>query len=58
VFDERGEMLGVEGLQSFVRETSLLPFDEMLPAILERVAAWRHGPFADDVTIILAEVLE
>lgn len=58
VFDKRGEMLGVEGLQSFVRETSLLPFDEMLPAILERVAAWRHGPCADDVTIILAEVLE
>lgn len=58
VFDERQEMLGVEGLQNFVRETSLLPFDEMLPAILERVAAWRHGPSADDVTIILAEILE
>lgn len=58
VFDERGEMLGVEGLQNFVRETSLLPFDEMLPAILERVAAWRQGSCADDVTIILAEVLE
>jgi serine phosphatase RsbU (regulator of sigma subunit) len=58
VFDEREEMLGVEGLQSFVREGSLLPFDEMLPAILEGIAAWRKGPFVDDVTLVLAEVLE
>ena len=58
VFDERGEMLGVEGLQNFVRECSLLAFDEMLPAILERIGAWRLGPFADDVTLVLAEVLE
>ena len=58
VFDEQGEMLGTEGLRNFVRESSLLPFDEMLPAILERIAAWRLGPFADDVTVVLAEVLE
>lgn len=58
VFDSRGEMLGVEGLQNLVRECSLLPFDEMLPAILERIASWRCGPFADDVTLVLAEVLE
>ena len=58
VFDDRGEMLGVEGLRKVVRECSLLPFEEMLPAILEQIAAWRLGPFADDVTILLAEVLE
>jgi sigma-B regulation protein RsbU (phosphoserine phosphatase) len=58
VFDEQGEMLGVDGLQNFVREASLLPFEEMLPAILEKIAAWRQGPFADDVTLVLAEVLE
>ena len=51
-------MLGIEGLQKFVRESSLLPFDQMLPAILERVEAWRQGPFSDDVTLVLAEVLE
>jgi hypothetical protein len=45
-------------LQNFVRETSPLPFDEMLPAILERIAAWRQGPFVDDVTLVLAEVLD
>ena len=57
VFDDRGEMLGLEGLQNFVRECSLFSFDEMLPAILERIA-WRVGPFVDDVTLVLAEVLE
>lgn len=58
VFDERNEMLGIEGLQNFVVESSLLPFEEMLPAILDRTAEWRTGPFADDVTLILAEVFE
>jgi serine phosphatase RsbU (regulator of sigma subunit) len=58
VFDDRGEMLGIQGLRNFVCECSLLPFDEMLPTILERVEAWRFGPFEDDVTLILAEVLE
>jgi sigma-B regulation protein RsbU (phosphoserine phosphatase) len=58
VFDNRGGMLGVEGLGTFVREASLLPFDEMLPAILERIAVWRQGPFVDDVTLVLAEVLK
>jgi len=58
VFNDRGEMLGVEGLQNFVRECSLLPFYEMLPAILGRAEAWQFGPFVDDVTLILTEVLE
>src|SRR5262249_9542859 len=58
VFDERGDMLGIEGLRNVVRETSLLPFAETLPAILGRIAAWRQGPFADDVTMVLAEVSE
>ena len=58
VFDRRGEMLGVEGVQNIVRECSLLPFDQMLPAILRRVEAWRQDLLADDVTLVLAEVLE
>jgi len=32
VFDSRGEMLKVEGLQNFIREAALLPFDEMSEA--------------------------
>jgi sigma-B regulation protein RsbU (phosphoserine phosphatase) len=52
----RGEMLKVEGLENFVRETALLPFGEMKQGILDRVAAWRDGPPADDVSLVLVEV--
>src|SRR5580692_10419972 len=56
VFDSRGEMLKVEGLQSFVRDTALLPFGEMKQGILDRVAEWRDGPPVDDVSLVLVEV--
>ena len=57
VFDSRGEMLGVPGVQKFVRETSTLPLGEMKQGILDRVAAWREGPPADDISLVLAEVV-
>src|ERR1700684_2430642 len=56
VFNSRREMLKVEGLQSFVRDTARLPFGEMKQAILDRVAAWRQGPPVDDVSLVLVEV--
>ena len=56
VFDSRGEMLGVEGVQKFVRETALLPFHEMTQGILDRVADWREGPPVDDVSLVLVDV--
>jgi serine phosphatase RsbU (regulator of sigma subunit) len=56
VFNSNGEMLGVEGVQKFVRETSSLPFHEMKQGILDRVAAWREGPPTDDVSLVLVEV--
>jgi sigma-B regulation protein RsbU (phosphoserine phosphatase) len=56
VFNSEGDMLGVEGVQKFVRETSLLPFGEMKQGILDRVAEWREGPPSDDVSIVLLEV--
>ncbi len=56
VFDSSGEMLGVPGVQRFVRETAMLPFSKMKDALLERVAAFRKGPSADDVSLILAEI--
>ena len=56
VFDSRGEMLGVPGVQKFVRETALLPFSEMKQGLLDRVAEWREGPPVDDVSIVLVEV--
>ena len=57
VFDSRGEMLKVEGLQNFIREAALLPFDEMKQFILDRVAAWRDGPPVDDESLVLVEAL-
>jgi PAS domain S-box-containing protein len=56
VFNSQGDMLGVSGVQKFVRETSLLPFKEMKKGLLDRVAEWREGPPADDVSIVLVEV--
>lgn len=56
VFDARGEMLGVGGLQKIVRETSLLPLPQMKQGILDRVAAWREGPPADDMSLVLMEI--
>jgi PAS domain S-box-containing protein len=56
VFDSRGEMLNVEGVETFVRETARLPFGEMKQRILDRVAAWRDGPPVDDVSLVLVEV--
>ncbi len=57
VFDSQGEMLGVPGVQKFVRETALLPFSEMKQGILDRVAEWREGPPVDDVSLVIVEVL-
>ena len=57
VFNSSGEMLGVEGVQKIVRETSALPFSEMKQAILDSVAEWREGPTVDDVSLVLAEIL-
>jgi phosphoserine phosphatase RsbU/P len=56
VFDSQGKMLGVAGVQRFVRETATLPFHEMNKAILDRVAAWREGPPVDDISLVLVEV--
>ena len=55
VFNARGEMLKVEGVRNFVRESALLPFNEMKQSILDRVAAWRDGPQVDDVSLVLVE---
>ena len=56
VFNAQGEMLGVEGVQRIVRETSTLPFEEMKQGILDRVSEWREGPPTDDVSLVLVEV--
>jgi phosphoserine phosphatase RsbU/P len=56
VFNSRGEMLGIEGVQEIVRQTSSLPAREMKKGILDGVAAWREGPPTDDVSLMLVHV--
>jgi PAS domain S-box-containing protein len=56
VFNSRGEMLGIEGVQEIVRQTSSLPAHEMKQGILDGVAAWREGPSTDDVSLMLVHV--
>jgi phosphoserine phosphatase RsbU/P len=56
VFNSRGDMLKVEGVQNIVREMAHLPFSEMKQGVLNRVAAWRNGPPVDDVSLVLVEV--
>jgi PAS domain S-box-containing protein len=56
VFDSRGEMLGVEGVQEIVRHASSLPAQEMKKRILDGVTAWRHGPATDDVSLMVVHV--
>jgi serine phosphatase RsbU (regulator of sigma subunit) len=56
VFNERGEMLGVEGLAELVRLSAKRTLPEMKQAILDGVAAWRHGPLTDDMSLVIVEL--
>lgn len=56
VFDTRGEMLGVEGLEDLVRQSAKRSLPEMRQAILDGVTAWRHGPPADDLSLVIVEL--
>lgn len=56
VFNERDEMLGVEGLEALVRKSAKRTLPEMRQAIVDGVTAWRHGSLTDDVSLVLVEV--
>jgi sigma-B regulation protein RsbU (phosphoserine phosphatase) len=55
-FNSQHEMLGISGLMKIVRDVSDLPLAEMKQQILNRVAAWRDGPAADDVSLVMLEL--
>jgi len=55
-FNTRDDMLGVEGLAEIVRETSKLPLSAMTQEIVNRVATFRDGPPADDMSLVAAEI--
>lgn len=56
VFDKKDEMLGVEGLEELVRHAAKKALPEMKEAILDGVSAWRHGPLADDMSLVIVEL--
>lgn len=56
VFNSREEMLGVDGLEELVRRSAKKTLPEMRQAILDGVAAWRQGPLADDLSLVIVEV--
>jgi serine phosphatase RsbU (regulator of sigma subunit) len=56
VFNHHDDMLGIEGFAQLVLDSAKLPLPEMRQAVLDGVAAWRHGPLADDVSLVIVEV--
>ena len=56
VFNCLDDMLGVEGLEDLVLQSATLTLADMQKTILDGVAAWRHGPLADDVSLVIVEV--
>ena len=56
VWNDDGEMLGVEGLERIVRSAANLSLHGMREGILEGVNLYSGGPLHDDVTLILAEI--
>lgn len=56
VFNSLEQMLGIQGLQELIRHSATRPLPEMKQAILDGVAAWSHGPLADDVSLVIVEV--
>jgi PAS domain S-box-containing protein len=55
-FNRHSDMLGVDGFGEIVQEASKLPLPEMKRQILDRIEAWRNGPAADDMSLVLIEV--
>ncbi len=56
VFNERREMLGVEGLAELVRRSAKRPLQQMKQVILDGVGAWRNGPPTDDMSLVIVEI--
>jgi len=56
VFDQHGEMLGIEGLREIIRANARKPLAEMKQSVLDQVSAFRHGPHTDDISLVLVEI--
>jgi PAS domain S-box-containing protein len=56
VFNQSHEMLAVKGLAKLVRESATQPLPRMKQTILDGVSTWRHGPIADDISLMIIEL--
>lgn len=56
-FNATREMLGIGGMTKILSDAALLPMSQMKQLILDRVSEWRDGPAADDMSLVVAEVL-
>jgi serine phosphatase RsbU (regulator of sigma subunit) len=56
VWDARGEMLGVEGLEELVRSVATLPLAAMRDSIIRGVVSYSCTPVRDDMSLVLLEV--
>lgn len=56
VFNDQDDMLDVDGFERLVLDAAKRPLPEMRQALLDGVTMWRHGPLADDVSLVIVEV--
>jgi hypothetical protein len=42
--------------QTLILDSAQRPIRELKQAILNGVTTWRHGPFSDDVSLVIVEV--
>jgi len=55
-FNHKDELLGHHRLAEIARQASSKSLPDMKDRILADVAAWRHGPITDDMSLVLIEV--
>src|SRR3970282_238339 len=53
VWNQREEMLGMDGFTRIVQRHAALPLEQMKRGILRDVEAFRHGPVTDDISLVL-----
>ncbi len=55
-YDSHERELGIDGFSEIVREAALWPLREMKQHILDRVAAFRNDPPADDMSLVVVSL--
>lgn len=55
-FNPKEEILGIDRFSQIVRDTAALPLPRMKQEIIDCVTAWRSGPAADDMSLVLLGV--